>query len=54
MVLAAVAAGADNPTGLTQLVGEVSPEVYATPVNQMLTPAGAQVELPGCGHKLWR
>jgi YVTN family beta-propeller protein len=47
MVLAAIAAGADNPAQPNQLVGEVAPEVYATPVNQMLTPAGAQVELPG-------
>lgn len=31
----------------TETVGEVSPQRYVTPVHQVLTPAGLQVELPG-------
>jgi YVTN family beta-propeller protein len=31
----------------TERVGEVGPQKYYTPVNQLLTPVGVQVELPG-------
>ena len=31
----------------TEPVGEMSPQRYITPVNQVLTPIGIQVELPG-------
>jgi YVTN family beta-propeller protein len=31
----------------TEPVGEISPQRYITPVNQVLTPVGIQVELPG-------
>ncbi len=31
----------------TEMVGEVGPQRYVTPVHQVLTPAGIQVELPG-------
>jgi len=31
----------------TEPVGEISPQRYVTPVNQVLTPIGIQVELPG-------
>jgi YVTN family beta-propeller protein len=31
----------------TEPVGQVSPQKYVTPVNQVLTPVGIQVELPG-------
>ena len=31
----------------TEPVGEISPQRYITPVNQVLTPIGIQVELPG-------
>jgi YVTN family beta-propeller protein len=31
----------------TEPVGEISPQRYVTPVNQVLTPVGIQVELPG-------
>jgi hypothetical protein len=31
----------------TEPMGQVSPQKYVTPVNQILTPVGIQVELPG-------
>ena len=31
----------------TETVGEVGPQRYVTPVHQILTPTGIQVELPG-------
>jgi len=45
--LTAKAAPDDFPTSTNGPVGQLGPNVYATPVNQMLTPAGRQVELPG-------
>jgi YVTN family beta-propeller protein len=48
LCLGSLAQAAENSApDTTQPVGQVAPEVYVTPVNQLLSPAGAQVELPG-------
>lgn len=38
---------ADDPYDTTQPVGQIGTNSFTTPVNQFLTPAGRQIELPG-------
>jgi YVTN family beta-propeller protein len=49
LLLLLVLAGSCRTTDYssTEPVGEISPQRYITPVNQVLTPIGIQVELPG-------
>ena len=42
----APAAFADDPYDTTQPVGQIGTNTFTTPVNQLLTPAGRQIELP--------
>src|SRR5512146_3161275 len=37
----------ETPANLAAPVGQLGPGLYSTPVNQLLTPAGRQLELPG-------
>ncbi len=47
-LIAPLAFGADAPVAFTKdKVGKLAPNRYSTPTNQILTPAGIQVELPG-------
>lgn len=48
LALPALAGSCHTPSySSTEKVGETSPQRYVTPVHQVLTPAGIQVELPG-------
>jgi len=44
---AAARAAVDFPSATNGPVGQIAPNTYATPANQILTPAGRQLELPG-------
>src|SRR5438034_9136305 len=49
LLTGAMALGAPDPTSSpnTLPVGEIGTNLYSTPINQLLTPAGRQIELPG-------
>ena len=42
-----LAAPAPLEPGSAERVGQLGPNLYATPANQLLTPVGLQIELPG-------
>ena len=44
----------ESGTSTRETVGRRSANRGYTPVNQILTPTGQQIELPECDRKLWR